>query len=561
MNNNMDRAAEHLRKIEQLVDGIATSLDLIRDEVKKARSTLDSSKQVQSSELDKIERFLSLTPGEQAVADGMNPVWKPAVDALYSDLSPLKPFTPVPEPKLEEPLTINEEWQDVLERMYTGSEPLFITGNAGTGKSTLLKHFVQTYEGVTATVAPTGVAALRVGGQTIHGFFKFGPHAQMKGDARTLDDYMARKYRCLNALIIDEVSMVRADLMDAIEEFMRKNGPRKDEFFGGVPVLMFGDPYQLPPVSSNKDERKYLLDRYGTETPYFFHAECWKDHPIKSVQLTTTFRQKDPVFTSALNAIRIGNVTGETLQVLNARVSRDFVPPEDEAWVTLTTTNVNVDNANREMLLRLNTERRQFDAQIDGKFDLKSAPTDANLVLKVGARVMFVRNSADHYWVNGTLGIVHSVNPLEVDIDGLIYPVGIEEWESIEYTFDAKSKRLTKSIVGKFSQVPLRLAAAITIHKSQGLTLDRVFIDFASGAFAAGQAYVALSRARTLEGLKLRRPVRTDDLIVSSEVRNFMTGQPILRPVVIEQMDMLGSNLETNFGAISPTDTGDSYVL
>jgi ATP-dependent DNA helicase PIF1 len=431
-------------------------------------------------------------------------------------------------PATQEPLVINDEWRAVLDLLHNGREHVFLTGGAGAGKSTLLGHFVEHYDGVFAILAPTGVAALRVQGQTIHSFFGFGAHALDKDDIRKLPDDRRRKFQALRLLIIDEISMVRADMMDAIDHFLRVNRENSRPF-GGVRLVMVGDLFQLPPVAKEKDEKRWLEQRYGTDTPYFFHAQVWRDAPLKTCALTTIFRQKDPQFTDALNAIRSGAISPEHLSLINQRVHTAFRPSADELWLTLTTTNNAADQANQRMLHSLNTPSQTFEAVISGEFDLKNAPTDQLLTLKPGLAVMFIRNNKDKGYVNGTLGKVTQVNPLIVEAQDREIQVEPEIWEQLTYEFSEKDKTLIKKVKGKFVQIPLKLAAAITIHKSQGLSLDRVIIDLANGAFAAGQTYVALSRCRTLEGMVLSRPLRDRDLITSDEVRKFMAGEPIAR--------------------------------
>lgn len=423
-----------------------------------------------------------------------------------------------------EPLTINDEWRAALHELHYAYNNIFLTGEAGTGKSTLLQKFATEFNGNLAIVAPTGVAALRVKGTTIHRFFKFGAHALEESDIPELEDSRKAKYKALKVLVIDEISMVRADLMDAIDIFLRKNGPDETQAFGGVRIIMFGDLFQLPPISRDKNEKAWLKSKYGTETPYFFHAAVWRETQLKLIELTTIFRQKDAVFTDALNKVRRGTDTQSALRVINARAGA----PTRAEWLTLTTTNEAADRANQAMLKAIRTPGETFDAIVVGDFDLKDAPTDVHLELKVGAKVMFIRNDAEHQWVNGTLGEVAVLDPLSITLTNghrvSVYP---EDWEKIDYQYDKSSHKLTRKVTGGFTQIPLKLAAAITIHKSQGMTFDRCVIDLGYGAFAAGQAYVALSRCRTLEGLYLRHPVTEKDLIVSTEVQAFMTGQPI----------------------------------
>lgn len=435
-------------------------------------------------------------------------------------------------PMEEEKLILNDEWIKVLDLLNNGSEHIFLTGEGGTGKSTLLQHYVSHCRKNVAVVAPTGVAALRAGGMTLHSFFRFGAHAYENDDVQRIsDDKWRAKYEKLDELIIDEASMVRADIMDAVEKHLRVNGPRAGRPFGGVRLILIGDLYQLPPVSKERDEKKYLISRYGIDCPMFFHAECWRDKQPRIVELTTVFRQKDPAFTAALNAIRRGVVSAEQLTLINSRVDPKFVPPvKGDPWIVLTPRNEDVEKANLKMMASLPGPSRTFDAIVSGDFNLKDAPTYEHLELKPGAVVMFVRNNPEGGWVNGTMGKVVSVDPLIVEANGDEHEVEPETWERVVYEFDEKKKKLTRNIAGKFSQVPLKPAAALTIHKAQGTSLDRGIIDLGSGAFASGQAYVAVSRFRNLDGIVLRKPLKESDLMTSQEVVNFMTGKPIARP-------------------------------
>ncbi len=452
---------------------------------------------------------------------------------------------PAPEPvKVEaapqEPLIINDEWTKVLDLLNNGIEHVFITGEAGTGKSTLLNHFANNYAGNCAIVAPTGRAAILVGGATIHSFFGWRVDTDAD-DIQALSDSQSVMYRTLDILIIDEVSMVRADRMDMIDIFLRKNGRDKTKPFGGCRLVMFGDLFQLSPVVTDKEEKRWLVQRYGTDLPYFFHAACWRETPLKICELTTIFRQKDPTYTSALNAIRKGTVTPEHMALINSRVQPGFRPSANELWITLTTTNASADQANQAMLRGLTTPSKFFDAVISDNFNLKDAPTDVQLELKPGCVVMFIRNGAKargEPWVNGTMGKVVSTDPLRIEVEGRTYEVDRVVWESIAYAFDEKTRKLTRTVKGEFEQVPLKLAAAITIHKGQGMSFDNVVVDLGFGAFAAGQTYVSLSRARTLQGMVLRRPVQMTDLITSTEVRAFMSGQSIAKPTPAQPLLM-----------------------
>lgn len=490
------------------------------------------------AKLDEAEKAIKQAHAAIALARVQLSLLKPTLNVPAAPVISVAPAAPEPA-KVEEPLIINEEWKAVLDTLHNGADDVFITGGAGTGKSTLLNYFTTSYKGAAAIVAPTGVAALRISGQTIHSFFGFGAHALGIEDIPSLSDSRRAKYKALDMLIIDEVSMVRADLMDAIDRFMRLNGRDKDRPFGGCRLIMIGDLFQLPPVSKEANEKKWLVQRYGTDTPYFFHAEVWRHRPIRICQLTTIFRQKDRTFTDALNAIRKGEMNADHLKLINSRVNPLFVPPQNELWLTLTTTNASADQSNAKMLRAINAPAKTFEADVVGDFDLKNAPTDERLELKPGAAVMFIRNDIDGNWVNGTMGRVVQVEPLEIEVNGLTHEVEPVTWEAINYDFDEKERKLVKSVKGKFTQIPLKLAAAITIHKSQGITLDRAIIDLSSGAFAVGQSYVALSRCKSLAGMVLKRPLTERDLITSTEVQAFMAGKPIARPAVLTQQTML----------------------
>lgn len=523
-----------------------TELTLARKQIQAARAALDLAEQhlrafELSGKVAETYQEPSPAPGP-AELTAQHEVTATAINlmAALGVQEPAKVELPKvevvkPEPiKVEEPLTINAEWQQTLDILSNGPTGVFVTGPAGSGKSTLLNHFIETYRGNAAMVGPTGVSALRIGGETIHRFLGLPAHALEPDDIPNVPDSRRAKYENLDMLIIDEISMVRADLMDAVDHFFRKNGRAKGKPFGGCRIVMFGDPYQLPPVAKEKEEKAWLNQRYGTDTPYFFHAECWRENPIKVCNLTTIFRQKDPAFTDVLNAIRAGVVKPEQLALLNNRTQFGFRPPvDDDLWITLTTTNDSADQANQRMLNALPGSPEVFEAVVTGDFDEKNFPTDQALRLKVGATVMFIRNGVEKgSWVNGTMGKVTSVNPLKVLVNGSERAVEPISWKNMTYEFDEKTKKLTKREKGEFKQIPLKLAAAITIHKSQGMTYDKVIIDLANGTFAAGQLYVAVSRGRTLEGMVLRRAIQERDLIVSTEVQKFMKGEAIARPGV-----------------------------
>ncbi|MBO9577258.1 MAG: AAA family ATPase [Microbacteriaceae bacterium] len=401
-------------------------------------------------------------------------------------------------------------------------EHVFVTGRAGTGKSTLLAHLAARSSKRLAVAAPTGVAALNVGGQTIHSLLRL-PIGVIADQPLPHPAELRELLRSIETLVVDEVSMVNADLMDAIDRTLREARNRRQEPFGGVQIVLFGDPYQLAPVPPNDPhERAYFRDRY--RSPWFFDAHVWQDAPLAVHQLEEIHRQRDPEFTRILNAVRFDEVTQEMADVLNGYGARP-VPPGEDA-ITLATTNATVAAINARGLAGLRGDVRTSIAEIEGEFGRGAFPAEETLELKPGARVMFLRNdvSGDARWVNGTTGIVvgFGEGSVTVEVEGVDHEVGPTTWERFRYEYDPVTKQLKKDVVAEFTQLPLRLAWAVTIHKSQGQTYDRARIDLGSGAFAPGQTYVALSRLRTLDGLHLSRPLRRRDVIADPDVRRFM---------------------------------------
>ncbi|MDQ3002484.1 MAG: AAA family ATPase [Fibrobacterota bacterium] len=421
-----------------------------------------------------------------------------------------------------------------MEWVEEGRRCLFVTGKAGTGKSTLLQHIKRMAVDKTVVLAPTGVAAVHVGGQTIHSFFRFPPHVLFPDAVARLNG--SAMYHKLRTVIIDEISMVRADIIDAIDIFLRRFGPDTSAPFGGVQMIFFGDLHQLPPVVS-PHEMEAFQSLY--ESPWFFKAKIFSRLPFDRVDLKTVYRQKEKSFISILNAIRSGEAEEEEIGVLNGRLDKLYQPPEDQPCITLTSTNVAADRVNARKLDELPAHLAMFPAKVDGDFDGRAFPTDEPLALRVGAQVMFLKNHPKGFWVNGTLGMVVGMGSdvIWVDIpsrggrggnvDAEAGPLGamrVEKavWESVRYGLDAETGRVVPKPVGRFTQFPLKLAWAMTIHKSQGKTFERVIIDLGQGAFAHGQSYVALSRCTTLEGITLRRPLSGRDLMLDPEVREFL---------------------------------------
>ncbi|MDD5006964.1 MAG: DEAD/DEAH box helicase [Syntrophorhabdaceae bacterium] len=420
-------------------------------------------------------------------------------------------------------LDLNEDFQRALTVMNGNARCVFITGRAGTGKSTLLTYFVQNILKKVVVLASTGIAALRVRGQTIHSFFGFPPRIVTGDDIRAMRN--RELYEALDTVIIDEVSMVRADLMDGIDQFLRINRNERRSPFGGVQVIFFGDLFQLPPVISGDDEGQYLSFRYAS--PYFFDAHVFSQVKMEVIELGKVYRQKNRRFITMLNTIREGRADNALIAKIN---ERHGLPSQSEPnLVTLTTTNDRALTINNAKLAELPHNEFNFYGVPEGKYlqGQKEFPADLVLRLKKDAQVLFVKNDMKKRWVNGDIGTVVTVdyNMIEVGINRnnrvTVYPVEKETWEVIRYRFDYETGNIIADVVGTFTQYPLKLAWAITIHKSQGATFDRVHIDLGRGAFAHGQAYVALSRCRSLKGITLERLLRLSDIRVDGRIVHF----------------------------------------
>lgn len=434
-------------------------------------------------------------------------------------------------------IEFNPEFRQALHLMEETRTNVFVTGRAGTGKSTLLRYFRDTTEKDLVVLAPTGVAAVNIGGQTIHSFFGFGPDiTPEKARQLTPTRQKAALYARLATIVIDEVSMVRADLLDCIDAFLRQHGPTTGAPFGGVQTIFIGDLYQLPPVVT-QHERPVFEGLY--DGPYFFNAHSFPALDAQLVELRTVYRQQDdPEFLEILNAIRNRTVTDDHLASLNERYQPDFEPPEGEPFVHLTTTNAGARAVNDARLAALEWRRHTFEGQLTGAFTERSLPAPLALQLKTGAQVMLVNNDSSGRWINGTLG---TVTDIAKDTDGVgtadgDWRVAVEledggavrvdphTWEMYEYAVDPDTQRIEAEPIGSFTQFPLILAWAITIHKSQGKTFDRAIVDFERGTFAHGQAYVALSRCTSLDGLVLKQPVKPGHIRLDWRVVRFMTG-------------------------------------
>jgi ATP-dependent DNA helicase PIF1 len=415
-------------------------------------------------------------------------------------------------------LTLSAEQQAVFDAIETTRENIFVTGRAGTGKSTLLNHLSWNTSKQVVICAPTGVAALNVGGQTIHSLFRL-PIGVIADHEIPQNADLRKLLGTIDTIVIDEVSMVNSDLLDAVDRSLRQGRQRPREPFGGAQLVLFGDPYQLAPVPGDADERAYFDDQY--RSMWFFDAKVWDDTDLRIYELSTIHRQHEDEFKLMLNAVRHGRVTAEIAARLNETGAR---PAPTDGAITLATTNSTVTRINASELARLPGRALTARAEISGEFGGRAYPADEALELKVGAQVMFLRNDSDQRWVNGSIGTVTKIDStVWVDVDGETHQVQPVVWEKYRYSYSQVTKSLKKDIVAEFTQFPLRLAWAVTIHKSQGKTYDRAIVDLGQRSFAPGQTYVALSRISELDGLYLSRPLRPSDIIVDENVQRFMS--------------------------------------
>jgi len=418
---------------------------------------------------------------------------------------------------LPDDFVLSEEFESIVEQLENTKDHFYITGKAGSGKSTLLAYFRSITQKNTAVLAPTGVAAIRVKGQTIHSFFGFPPKVIQTRHIKKVRQI--ELLQNLETLIIDEISMVRADVFDAIDYSLRVHRKKLTQPFGGVQVIVFGDLFQLPPVV-NMDESS-LLERIYPSGQFFFHSNIFQDAQFKTLELQSIYRQTDDHFIYLLNAVRDGSITHSQIDNLNDSLVDNF--KMDEGKIILTTTNARASGINQNYLKQLSSEEFSYRAQATGQFYKELFPTDEVLKLKKGAQVIMIKNDPEKRWVNGSIGTIHDIaeKKIKVKINHKIYEVKKEKWDRIQYSYDDDQQEVLENVTGSFKQYPMRLAWAITIHKSQGQTFEKVIIDMSQGSFAPGQLYVALSRCISLEGIELLRPLKKSDVIVNKQLIGF----------------------------------------
>lgn len=425
-------------------------------------------------------------------------------------------------------IEINEQFRKALDLLEYSDKHIFITGRAGTGKSTLLAYARSITKKKMAILAPTGVAAVNINGQTIHSFFGFKPDITLT-KVKKISGNRRNIYKNLDTIIIDEISMVRADLLDCVDKFLRLNGKNKTASFGGIQMIFIGDLYQLPPVITAK-EKNIFTQQY--KSGYFFSAFVFQSLEMEFIELEKIYRQKDEKFINLLNCIRNNTATAADLALLNKRLDPNFKPKERDFYVYLTTTNDLSRQINDEHLKKIKGKFFYFEGRIEGEFEEKYLPTDVKLSLKIGAQIMLLNNDSQGRWINGSIGKIVDIidrknggaDMISVELEnGATVEVTPYDWTIYSYAYNSRLNILETETIGSFSQYPLKLAWSLTIHKSQGKTFPKVIIDIGRGTFAHGQMYVALSRCVSFEGLVLKKEIKKQHIFIDWRVADFVT--------------------------------------